>query len=102
MFAARALRRGEFRAAWRLSNENSRLPEPTDLALMKSLIAAAAAHELDRKPVARAIVESVIPKAKAIGSASILRDAYSIAAKVGGRDARLQRRARELSRLLTA
>jgi len=101
IIAARALRFHQFDHAWRLANDNSQFSEPVDLTLKKSVIAAAAAHELGRQSVARTILEALIPKAEALGAAPILRDAFSIAAKVGG-DSRLRRKARELSRLLAS
>jgi hypothetical protein len=99
--AARALRFRQFNDAWRLANDSIQEAEPTDLTLRKKVVAATAACELGRQPLARQILEEVIPRAEALGSVPILRDAYYLAGKVAGSDRkRLQRRARELDKLL--
>jgi hypothetical protein len=99
--AARALRLRHFRDAWTLANtpgEGMRYPR---LAVRRQLIAAAAAHELEQFRDARRLIEATIPVAERLGSAVLLRDAYSIAAKVTG-EARFRRQANEVARLLTA
>jgi hypothetical protein len=96
-----AFRLHRFQDAWRLANAGNEFPGYAAVALMKRLIAAAAASQLGWQPEARVILDAVIPQAEALGSAPILRSAYGIAAKVAGDDPRFARKARELSRLLS-
>jgi hypothetical protein len=99
--AARALRHRQFNDAWRLAKDSIQRGEPIDVTLRKQVVAATAALELGRQPLARQILEDVIPKAEALGSVPLLRDACHAAAKLPGGDRRrLQRRARNLSELL--
>lgn len=100
VIAARALRLHRFQDAWRLANVGDETTGYADLTLMKRLIAAAAAYELGWHQKSRAVVEALIPEAKVLGSAPILRDAYKVAAKGAGCDPRFRRKARELTRLL--
>lgn len=71
------------------------------LAVKRRVIAAAAAHKLERRRDARAFVDEAVPAAERLGSAPILRDAYAVAASVTG-DRRFRKNAGEVSRLLTA
>jgi hypothetical protein len=75
--------------------------ESATMALHKRLISASAEHMLGQGRAARAIVESTIPAAERLGSATSLRDAYRVAARVTG-ERRFARQADEFSRLLTA
>lgn len=99
--AERALRLRRFRQAWELANEESGRREYAALTVSRRLVAAFAAHELDRPRTARSLIAATIPAAEQLGSAPTLRDAYYVAAKVTG-DARFKRRAREITRLLSA
>jgi hypothetical protein len=97
--AAKALRRGEFHNAWSLAEANEERSEYAALTVSRRLIGASAAHELERRRDAYALVEAAIPAAERIG-APLLRDAFSVAAKVTG-EIRYEHRANEVSRLLT-
>jgi hypothetical protein len=94
-----ALRLRRFREAWRYANSKNEASEYAELTLLKELVAAGAAYALWWQPKASVILEALIPKAEALGSTAILRDACELAGKLRG-DSRLRRRARELSRLL--
>lgn len=98
--AERAFRRQAYRDAWNLTRDGDG-KQYVSLSIRKKLIAAASAHELERRRDAGALIEATLPAAQRLGSAPILRDTYSVAAKVTG-DARFKREANELSRLLTA
>jgi hypothetical protein len=97
----RAFRLRAFHDAWKLARDERGMEEYAALTLRRKLIAAAAAHELQRKREAGSLIEAMIPAAKKLGSVPILRDTYSVAAKVTG-DSRFKREATELARLLTA
>jgi hypothetical protein len=99
--AERALRLRNFRLAWTLSNNEEGRRENATLTLSRRLVAAAAAHKLERRRDARVLIEAAIPVAEQLGSAPTLRDAYRVAAKVTG-DIRFKRRASEVARLLRA
>lgn len=99
--AERAFRLRNFRDAWTLSRREEGRRENATLTVSRRIVAAAAAHELERRCDARALIEAVIPEAEQFGSAPILRDAYRVAAKVTG-DIRFKRRASEVVRLLRA
>jgi hypothetical protein len=99
--AERALRRRALTEAWKLSSETGESRAYPALAVRRQLVAAAAAHQLERAQQARAFMEAAIPAAEEIGSAPILRDAYAVAAAITG-DSGFRRSAGELSRLLTA
>jgi len=75
--------------------------EYADITVSTELIAAASAHELGQRPEARTLIDEAILVAERLGLAPILRDAYSIAAKITGAR-RFERQAREISKLLTA
>jgi hypothetical protein len=96
-----ALRVGAFERAWALASDQSERLEYPALTIRRRLIAAAAAHELERRREAYAVIEATIPTVERLDSAPILRDTYSVAAKVTG-DRNFQTRAREVARLLTA
>jgi hypothetical protein len=98
--AQRAFRSRAFSDAWRLAKDEDDRRETAALAISRRLIAAEAAHELERKD-APALIEAAVPAAEHLGCAPILKDAYTVAAKVTG-NARFRRQADELARLLTA
>jgi hypothetical protein len=97
----RAYRLRAFQDAWRLARNGHRSEQYVALTLRKKLIAAAAAHELERRREAGALIEATIPAAQRLGSVPILRDTYRVAARVTG-DSRFKREATELARLLTS
>lgn len=99
--AAYALRLEHFNDAWRLTQNAGEHPGYAVLAIRKRLIAAAAAYELERQRDARNLIEEAIPAAERFGVAPVLRDAYSVAARITG-DARFEHRADEVRRLLSA
>ncbi|HTU81766.1 MAG TPA: hypothetical protein VMF61_06530 [Candidatus Acidoferrales bacterium] len=100
--AARAFRMRAFDDAWALAKgetgQKSRYPA---LALRTRLIAAGAAHELQRKQEARTLIEATVAAAEQQGSAPLLREAYSVAAKITG-DPRFKQQASEIARLISA
>lgn len=98
--AERAFRQRAFQDAWNLTRDDAG-KEYVGLSMRKKLIAAASAHELERRQDAGVLIEATVPAAKRLGSAPILRDTYRVAAKVTG-DSRFKRQANELARLLTA
>ena len=69
--------------------------------LRMRLIAAAAAHALRRKREAHSLIEQTLAIAEQKRSAPILRDAYSLAARIT-HNAQFKSRAKEIARLLTA
>lgn len=100
-FAARyALRLHNFRDAWTLANRGEHRRENASLGVSRRLLAAAAANELERRHDAHSLIDATVPVAERLGSAPILRDAYSIAAKVTG-NPRYEREAGELAMLLS-
>jgi hypothetical protein len=99
--AERAFRLRAFQDAWTLARDDHATERYAALTLRRKLIAAAAAHELERKREAGSLIEATIPAAKKLASVPILRDTYSVAARVTG-DSRFKREASELARLLTA
>jgi hypothetical protein len=99
--AERAFRLHAFDDAWTLANGEQDCTEDASLTVSRQLIAATAAHELERRRDARCAIETAIGTAERLGSAPILRDTYRIAGKVTG-DARFKRQGRELARLMTA
>jgi hypothetical protein len=98
--AQRAFRSRAFSEAWALAKDDGDRRETAALAISRRLIAADAAHELERKD-ARALIEAALPAAEHLGCAPILKDAYAVAAKITG-SVRFRRQADELARLLTA
>ncbi len=99
--AERAFRLHQFQRAWDLAKDERDTTQYVALTLRRTVIAAAAAHELQRRRDAGALIEATIPTAKRLGSAPILRDTYSVAAQITG-DSRFKKQASELARLLTA
>jgi hypothetical protein len=99
--AARAFRLHRFHDVWTLANVEDDPGEPVALRVRRQLIAASAAYELEWRRAAHTLIETAIPAAERLGSAPLLRDAYSVGAKVTG-DARFAREGREIERLLTA
>jgi hypothetical protein len=99
--AERALRLHLYADAWKLANEESDRREYAALTVSRRLVAACAAHALERRREARSLIEMTIPAAERLGSAPTLRDAYRAAATVM-RDAGFRRRAKEITDLLTA
>jgi hypothetical protein len=99
--AERAFRLRNFRDAWTLSTCEEDRRENATLTLSRRIVAAAAAHELERRGDARALIEAAIPEAEQSGSAPILRDAYRVAARITG-DIHFKRQASEVVRLLRA
>lgn len=98
--AQRAFRSRAFSEAWAMAKDEGDRRETAALAISRRLLAAEAAHELERRD-ARALIEAAIPDAEHLGCAPILKDAYVVAARVTG-NARFRRQADELARLLTA
>jgi hypothetical protein len=100
-FAAHhALRLRNFRDAWMLADREEDRQENASLGVSRKLVAAAAAHELERRDDAHSLIDAAVPVAERLGSAPMLRDAYSVAAKVTG-DPRFEREAGEVALLLT-
>ncbi len=97
--AERALRLHNFCDAWTLSNNEENRRENATLTLSRRLVAAAAAHKLERRSDARTLIEAAVPAAEQLGSAPTLRDAYRVAAKITG-DIRFERQAGEVARLM--
>jgi hypothetical protein len=97
--AQHAFRSRAFSKAWLLAKDEENRHETAALAISRRLIAVGAAHELERKD-ARALIDETIPAAEKLGNAPILRDTYTVAAKVTG-NGRFKRQADELARLLT-
>ncbi|HEY1745326.1 MAG TPA: hypothetical protein VGG11_00965 [Xanthobacteraceae bacterium] len=101
-FAAQhALRLHNFRDARMLADREEDRRENASLGVNRRLVAAAAAHALDRRDDAHSLIDAAVPVAERLGSAPLLRDAYSVAAKVTG-DLRFEREAGEVTLLLTA
>ena len=98
--AQRALQRSGFQEAWAIATGEGDRRETAALRISRWLIAASAAHKLERGD-ARDLIEAAIPAAENLGSAPILKDAYTVAARVTG-SPRFKSRAHELARLLTA
>jgi hypothetical protein len=98
--AKRALRLQNFQDAWLLAHREDNRRENSSLAVSRKLLAAAAAHKLGRRRDAGALIDATIPIAERLGSAPILRDAYSVAAEVTG-DVRFERHAAEVALLLS-
>jgi tetratricopeptide (TPR) repeat protein len=96
-----ALRSRRFDDAWTLANVEDDRKEYAALTVSRRLIAASAAHELGRRREARALIEAALPRAEELGLAPILKDAYSVAAKVTA-NSRFKRQASEMARLLIA
>jgi hypothetical protein len=97
--ASRALRDHAFKDAWNLADATGERSEYAALTVSRRLIGAAAAHKLERRRDAYALVEAALPAAEKIG-APLMKGAFSVAARVTG-EARYERRADEISRLLT-
>lgn len=97
--AVRALRSGKFQDALRLASAGS--GNYPGFGVRMRLIAAAAAHALERRRDAQRLIEEGVAVAEEHRSAPILKDAYSIASRIVP-NGRFKGQARELSRLLTA
>lgn len=93
-----ALRLGDFEKAWRYSSASNN-DSWALLALRSQLVAAASAHFLGFKNVAREAAESAVYTAEGFGAAPLLRDAYRVAADVLG-EKRFATRAQEMIRIL--
>jgi hypothetical protein len=100
VFAESALRLQHPLEARKIVESDDRAEYAT-LALHTQLISASAEHMLGRGREARAIMESTLPAAERLGSATSLRDAYRVAARITG-ERRFARQASEFSRLLSA
>ncbi len=99
-FAAEyALRLRAFDVAWARANAKYDQRLHPSVSLSTRLVAAVAAHELQKKCNATELIEATIADAEQLGSAPRLRDAYFAAARVTG-EARFARKAREITRLL--
>jgi hypothetical protein len=98
--AERALRLREFQSAWTLANDDGHYGRWATLTVRRQLVAAAAAHGLERGREARDLIDSAVPAAERLHSAPILRDAYRLAGRITG-DSRFRRKASEVARLLT-
>lgn len=97
--AVRALRSHAFADALALANDGSgNFP---GVAVRMQLVAAAAAHALEREREARRLIEEGVAVAEEQRSAPILKAAYSLASEIV-RDSRFKGQAREIERLLTA
>jgi hypothetical protein len=66
-----------------------------------SLVAALAAHALERRREASTLIEATIPNARKLGVAEILRDACNVAATITG-ESRFKSEVAELTDLITA
>jgi hypothetical protein len=95
------LRMRRFKDALSLTNQKGERPRWATLAVRNQIVAAAAAHALDRRREARALIESALPAAEGLFSAPILRDAYSVAGQITG-EPRFLGKAAEVARLITA
>jgi hypothetical protein len=98
--AQRALQRSSYQDAWALTRTEENRRETASLRISRRLIAATAAHELERRD-AYDLIEAAIPAAENLGSAPILKDTYTVAARITG-SPRFKRQAHDLARLLTA
>ncbi len=99
--ALRAFRMREFDGARTLAKAETGQKVYPGIAVRTRLIAAAAAHELRLQREAHSLIDETVATAEEQGSAPILREAYTIAAKITA-DPRFRVRAREVARLLTA
>lgn len=99
--AEHAFRLHRFDMALKLTKGEDVQGEYADLTVSRKLIAAGSAHELEQRREARVLIDEVLPAAEKLGLAPVLRDAYSIAARVTGAP-RFGRLARDVARLLTA
>jgi hypothetical protein len=100
--AARAFRMRAFDDAWTLAQSQiERGDYYPALAVRMRLIAASAAHELQRSREARALIEQTVEAAEKQGYAPLLRDTYGAAAKITG-NPRFRHQASELARLVSA
>lgn len=97
--AERAFRRRAFQDAWNLTQDDA--GNYVGLGVRKRLIAAASAHELERRRAAGALIEATLPAAERLRSVPLLRDTYNFAAEITG-NSRYRRQAVELTRLLNA
>jgi hypothetical protein len=97
--AVRALRLHEFKDALTLATSGS--GNYPSIAVRMRLVAAAAAHALEREREARRLIEEGVAVAEEQRSAPILKDAYSLASQIV-HDGRFKGQAREIARLLTA
>lgn len=97
--AVRALRSHAFQDALTLATSGS--GHYPSIAVRMRLVAAAAAHALEREREARRLIEEGVAVAEEQRSAPILKDAYSLASEIV-RDSRFRGQAREIARLLTA
>jgi hypothetical protein len=97
--AGAALRAGQYERAWALSSPIADGGAPT-VDTKKRLIAAAAADALERRYDALDLLEAAVSGAEKLGSAALLREAYGIAAHIGG-GAHYVQKAQELTRLFT-
>jgi hypothetical protein len=99
--AKRALRLRNFGDAWAFTTDDEDCRKYPNLRISNQLVAAATAHQLQRRRDALALIDAAIPAAEAFGSAPTLRDAYNVAARVTG-EVRYEDQAREVARLLSA
>jgi hypothetical protein len=95
-----AMRSRQFEGALKLATAAANSAPFSSLTVREQLVGAAAAHALERKGEACALVESALHGAESLRLAPILRDAYHAGATITG-DARLKRRAAEVTQLLT-
>jgi hypothetical protein len=99
--AEQALRQQRYRTAGTLAKRSGDAGRWATLGVRKQLVAVASTYALGNAQEARAMVEAVLADAELLRSAPILRDAYRVAGTVTG-EARFERKAKELARLLSA
>jgi hypothetical protein len=94
-----ALKARNFVKAWELAVRGINRNVSPRSVLRHQLVAAVAGQELNRRAEARKLVEEILPGAQKLAFASVLRDAYAVAARVIG-EPRFARKARELTHLI--
>jgi hypothetical protein len=99
--ALHALRSKSFSKARTLALKQIRNCKSPSWIVKTSLVAALAAHSLERRREARTLIEATMPNARKLGAAEILRDACSVAATITG-ESRFKSEVEELSDLITA
>lgn len=96
----RLLRLGLFEDALALTTGESNRWQFATLTVRGQIVAAAAAHALERRTEACALIEAAVAAAEELSSAPALRDAYRVAGRVTG-ESRFKRQANEVSGALT-
>jgi tetratricopeptide (TPR) repeat protein len=99
--AERAIQLGRFDEAWQLATAHAPPEAAAELGLRKRVVAVRSAHALGLLPQAASGVELLIPLAERFGSAPVLLDAYTIAARVTSKR-EFSKKATEIINLLAA